>query len=237
MNPAPLLAFAAHPDDLEFAIGAIIAKETQSGRPAHFVICSHGESASNGTPDQRTAEAAAAAKLLGATLEFLDLDGDAHLTLNPAHAIALARIIRQQKPAILLAPTPMENQHPDHHRLALLSRDAARLARFGGLAELRDLSPHAINALLFYAITPDAEPRDIPPILVDISDPALLDTWTRSMQAHASQMKTKNYVEIHLTRARLLGLRAGTGHALPLFPNDPLVFASLAPIIQSARAF
>ena len=44
-NPdlAPLLAFAAHPDDIEFACGGVVMKETQNGRAVHLVICSRGE--------------------------------------------------------------------------------------------------------------------------------------------------------------------------------------------------
>ena len=51
----PLLAFGAHPDDIEFGCGGVIAKETRAGRAAHFVICSRGEAASHGTPKQRVA--------------------------------------------------------------------------------------------------------------------------------------------------------------------------------------
>src|SRR4051812_31004005 len=75
---APLLAFGAHPDDIEFGCGGVIANETRAGRGAHFVVCSRGESASNGNADQRTAEAEKSAGILGATLEFIDLGGDAH---------------------------------------------------------------------------------------------------------------------------------------------------------------
>ena len=39
----------------------------------------------------------------------------------------------------------------------------ARLARYGGLKELRRQKPHAIGQLFFYAVTPEAEPRDITP--------------------------------------------------------------------------
>src|SRR5690242_19452067 len=78
----PLLAFGAHPDDLEFACGGIVAKETGFGRPVHFVICSHGEAGSYGTPGRRVSEAKKSARLLGATLEFIQLDGDAHLEIK-----------------------------------------------------------------------------------------------------------------------------------------------------------
>ena len=57
------------------------------------------------------------------------------------------------------------------------------------------------------------------------------------MEAHVSQMQTRNYVELQLTRARLRGLRAGIGHAMALFPNDPLVLDPLAPVSRGARRF
>jgi LmbE family N-acetylglucosaminyl deacetylase len=237
--PTHLLAFAAHPDDLEFAVGAVLAKEVQAGRPVHMVICSKGEAGTNGTPDGRMKESENAARILGAWLTFLDLEGDAHLGIKTAHALALARLIRIHKPAILLAPSTVQNQHPDHWRLGTLVRDAARLARYGGVEELRSHPPHAVLALFYYALSPDAEPRDISPVLIDVSDPGILDTWTAAMNAHASQLKTRNYPDLQLTRARLNGLRVGGAvtHAIPLFPADPLVFESLATLNRSARAF
>jgi N-acetylglucosamine malate deacetylase 1 len=231
-----ILAFGAHPDDIEFGCGAVIARETRAGRPAHFVVCSRGESASSGAPDERVLEAQSAAMILHATLEFIELGGDAHLAHTPQHAITLADIIRRHRPAIVLAPTVVENQHPDHTVLGKLVRDAARRARGGGVAELRAIPPHAIDALLFYAVTPDSEPRDIAQVFIDVSDEKTIATWTASMEAHATQMKTRNYVDLQLTRAHLNGLRAGVSHAVALFPADPLVFDSLASL-QTARRF
>jgi LmbE family N-acetylglucosaminyl deacetylase len=234
---APLLAFGAHPDDIEFGCGGVIACETLAGRKAHFVVCSRGEAGTHGTPKQRTAEAKKAAARLGATVEFLELDGDAHLEMRAAHAIKLAKIIRNARPSVVLAPSLVENQHPDHGRLGKLVRDAARLARFGGLKELRAQKPHAIEQLFYYAVTPEAEPRDITPVLIDVSDPAIVAAWTAAMNAHVSQMSTRNYAELQLTRARLLGARAGISHAIALFPNEPLVFDSLAQAGRCARRF
>src|SRR4051812_26299081 len=99
---APILAFGAHPDDIEFGCGGVIALETRAGRSAHFVICSRGESGTNGTPAERKIEAANAAQILGATHEFLELDGDAHLEIKSAHVIKLAEIIRRIRPGIVL---------------------------------------------------------------------------------------------------------------------------------------
>jgi hypothetical protein len=54
----------------------------------------------------------------------------------------------------LCSPQPqVDNQHPDHGRLGRLVRDVARLARYGGLPELRDSPPHSIKQLFFYVLT------------------------------------------------------------------------------------
>ncbi len=235
-DPAPLLAFGAHPDDIEFGCGGVIARETHAGRPVHLVVCSRGEAGTNGTPAQRTREAKAAAKILGATIEFLHLDGDAHLEIRAAHALRLASIIRRVRPGIVLAPTLEQNQHPDHWRLSTLVRDAARLARYGGLKELRRAKSHAIDQLFFYAVSPEAEPRDVTPVYIDVSD--VHHIWYDAMVAHKSQLtKARPYHLLKMAHASVLGQRLGFPAAQALWPNDPLVFDSLAPLTRSGRRF
>ena len=234
-DSAPLLVFGAHPDDIEFGCGGVVAQEAGLGRSVHLVVCSKGEAGSRGTPEERVAEAQKAAAVLGATLEFVELDGDAHLEIKAAHAIRLAGIIRRFKPALVLAPSLVQNQHPDHWRLGTLVRDATRLARYGGLAELRELPSHPVGQLLFYPVTPEAEPRDLSPVLVDVS--GAVETWKASMEAHLTQVSSRSYVELQLSRARSLGLRAGVEYATALFPSDPPVFASLGHLGCGARSF
>lgn len=231
------LVFGAHPDDIEFGCGAVIAKEARAGRAAHFVVCSQGEAATNGTPRQRIAEAKRAAALLGATVEFLDLGGDAHFERKAAHVLKLAAIIRRVRPVAVLAPTVVENQHPDHAVLGRMVRDAARVARYGGVKELKRAARHAVEQVWFYAIGSEAEPADLARVWIDVSEPEAIAAWTAAMEAHASQMKTRNYVEMQLTRARLHGMRAGVAAAVPLWANDPLVFGSLAEAGRGARRF
>src|ERR1700679_839324 len=102
---SPLLAFGAHPDDIEFGCGGVIARETGAGRKAHFVVCSRGESATHGTPEVRMGEAKAAAAILGAPGKFTELGGAASLEPKAAHALTLAAIIRRVRPGIVLAPS------------------------------------------------------------------------------------------------------------------------------------
>jgi LmbE family N-acetylglucosaminyl deacetylase len=230
----PLLAFGAHPDDIEFGCGGVVALETRRGRAAEFVVCSRGEAGTNGTPEERTREAEKAASILGARLRWLELDGDAKLEVRAEHIIRLARLIRELRPQTILAPSLVQNQHPDHWRLAQCVRDAARLARYGGLAELKELPPHAIEQLLFYHLAADPDPVGVQPILIDVSDVQILKTWTDAMEAHASQMKTRRYAELQLARATVTGGRCGVRAAIALYPNDPLVFGSLAPLARKS---
>lgn len=234
-DAAPLLVFGAHPDDIEFGCGGVIAQETRAGRAVHFVVCSRGEAGTHGWPEQRVTEAQRGAALLGATIEFVELDGDSHLEVRAAHAITLAGTLRRVRPGIVLGPSLVPNQHPDHWRLGRLVCDATRLARFGGVGELRALPPHRIAHLLFYALTRDAEPADISPVLIDVSRPEIVAAWVAAMEAHASQVTARNYVDVQLTRARLHGLGASVEYATALFPADPLVFTSLSGLDRGAR--
>lgn len=232
-----LVAFGAHPDDIEFGAGGVIAQHTLNGGFAQLVVGSRGESATHGSPEERVAEAARGAALLGAELEWVDLGGDAHFSLNTVHALTLAAVIRRLRPHWVLAPTVESNQHPDHAVLGTLVRNAARLARYGGVTELKGQPPHAIDALLHYAIVPEAEPTSGGQVWMDLSPPAIKERWQAAMAAHASQARTRNYVELQLTRARLLGLRAGVEYAQALYPADPIVLTSLDPLGRTARRF
>ena len=208
--------------------------------PAARPTWSSARAASRPATAHRKSDCASArtrARALGASLELIELDGDARLEEKAAHAIRLAGVIRRLRPSTVLAPTLVENQHPDHYRLGRLVRDAARIARYGGVAELRELAPHAIEQLFHYALAPAAEPRDVSPVLVDVSAPEVLAAWTAAMEAHATQVKARAYVEMQLTRARVNGLRAGVGHAIALYPNDPPVVDSLARLGRSASRF
>ncbi len=64
----PHLAFGAHPDDIEFGCGGVVALETLGGRTAHLVVCSRGEVRDvRHPPSSGRSKAERAAVHLGAT--------------------------------------------------------------------------------------------------------------------------------------------------------------------------
>jgi hypothetical protein len=62
-------------------------------------------------------------------------------------------------------------------------------------------------------------------------------TWWKAVQAHQSQVKTREYAGLQMARASMHGQRAGVSFAIPLFPNDTLVFESLQPLGRAARHY
>jgi bacillithiol biosynthesis deacetylase BshB1 len=227
-----ILAVGAHPDDIEFGCAHVLIKEARKGNAVKLLVLSRGEAGSHGTPESREEEARAAAKLIGAEIEFCDFGGDCHILQTPQNAFHIAAEIRKFQPAIVLAPHIDEDQHPDHAVVGKLTRDACRFARYGGLSALRLHAAHAITALYYYGITKEV---GTPDVVVDISDVAL--EWEAAMACHASQMKSRGYIDLRLAGARHLGLSIGVEYAAGLYVNDPIRVDTLSELTLSSRHF
>jgi LmbE family N-acetylglucosaminyl deacetylase len=228
-----ILAVGAHPDDVEFGCAPILIQEVRNGHEARILVTSKGEAASAGEPEERVQEAKDAARLIGAAIQFLELGGDCHIEHNTASAMTLAREIRRVKPDVILAPHLGENQHPDHSAVGKIVRDAARLARFGGLRDLEDLPPHPITSVYFYTITQVFV--DPPQLVVDVTP--VREAWEAAIQCHKSQMRTRNYLDLVISRARTLGAAIGVEYAVGLWLNDPIRVGSLGDLPLSSRYF
>ena len=232
-----LLAIGAHPDDLEFGMGGVLLNEKAAGSVISLVITSKGESGSHGSPEQRVAEARNAVALLGADqrMTFLDFGGDGQQVASPQNALALARIIRGVKPAMVFAPVPLPNQHPDHVAVGTAARDACRLARYGGLEPLKDVPTHTVGSLWFYSLSLTSDAALSTAVLVDVSD--VIEPWKMLMACHHSQVSNRDYIDLQVTRARQLGHMAGCGYAIALWPNDPPVLSHIHSLARCARGF
>jgi LmbE family N-acetylglucosaminyl deacetylase len=72
-------------------------------------------------------------------------------------------------------------------------------------------------------------------LVVDVS--GSFQAWTEAMQCHVSQMRTRDYVEMLATRARLLGMQVGVEHAMAVWANDPVRLTGLSDLRGSGRRF
>jgi N-acetylglucosamine malate deacetylase 1 len=234
-----ILAVGPHPDDVEFGCAPILIQEVAAGHQVQLLVCSKGEAASSGTPEERVEETRQAARVIGAPVEFLDLGGDCRIEYNAANRLLMTAQIRKFQPQVVLAPLAGdklagENQHPDHVAVSRLVRDAARLARYGGVEGFQDLPPHSIGHLYYYSITRPFQ-DGLPDVVIDVSP--VKEKWETAMACHRSQMRTRPYADLVRARARTLGASIGVEYAVGLWTNDPLRLRSLADIPLSSRYF
>ncbi|MCC6323175.1 PIG-L family deacetylase [Candidatus Nomurabacteria bacterium] len=228
-----ILAFGAHPDDVEFGCGGLLIKEIQNGNKVKVVVTSFGEAGTNGTPISRKKEATEAAKFIGAEIEFINLGEDCHIEKNTKNTIKLAEVIRKYKPNVVLATSQTHNQHPDHKNLSDMVRDASRLARYGGLKELKKYATHNIDGLYYYQSS--AEIDNKPDIVVDVT--GQYEMWVKAMSMHKSQMKTRGYINLVTSKARAIGASVGVEYATGLWANDPIRIESFSDFKNSSRNY
>lgn len=127
-----LLVFGPHPDDLEIGLGGAIAKHVALGYTVGLCDLTRGELGTNGTPQERVAEAEAARAVLGARWrENLGLP-DGGIDADAAHVREVVALLRRAKPKAIAAPYGGD-RHPDHvaaHRLLTRAAFLSGLTRY-----------------------------------------------------------------------------------------------------------
>ena len=122
-----ILAFGAHPDDVELSAAGTIMKHIAQGKTVAIVDLTQGEMGSRGTIHTRYEEAAAASEILGIShRENLKME-DGFFEINEANKRKIVEQIRRFQPEIVLA-NAMSDRHPDHGRAGKLVSDACFLS-------------------------------------------------------------------------------------------------------------
>jgi N-acetylglucosamine malate deacetylase 1 len=122
-----VLAFGAHPDDVELGCSGTLLKLKAQGKKIGIVDLTKGEMGTRGTDLTRKEEAADAAEILGLDIrENLDL-GDGFFEIDQKNRLSVIRAIRKYRPTIVLANS-FKDRHTDHARGAQLVKEACFLA-------------------------------------------------------------------------------------------------------------
>src|ERR1041385_3687158 len=198
-----LLAFAAHPDDVELSCAGTMLLAKKSGKRTGIVDMTRGELSTRGTLESRAKETEAASKIM--QLDYrtnLELS-DGNIDLSQDNLRLVIRELRKAKPLIVLGPSPKE-RHPDHEAAAELVH---RAIFYAGLAkyETRDdegnvQQPHRPLLALNFMQTLSFEPR----IVIDISE--VFEERMQTMEAFGSQffgsvVRDKSEKETFLSQA------------------------------------
>ncbi len=122
-----ILAFGAHPDDVELSCSGALMVEIANGKKVGVVDLTEGELGTRGTVATRYEEAAAATKILGLTVRENLKMADGFFTNGKEDQLKVIAAIRKYKPEIIFCNAP-EDRHPDHGRGGLVLSDAAFLS-------------------------------------------------------------------------------------------------------------
>ena len=222
--PVDLLFFAAHPDDIELAAGATLAKSVRDGLRAGMVDLTRGEMGTRGTPKTREREAAASAKALGASFRIhLDF-GDGALLTGREQELQIIDVVRRARPRVVFAPYP-DDRHPDHSRTGRIVTESSFYA---GLRALETGVPAFRPQIVIYYLQNYSV---APTFIVDVTD-----TWKTKMRAvlkfksqffdpKSKEPKTfisdPKFLEMIEARGRHYGAQIGAKFGEPFVTKQP----------------
>lgn len=186
-----VLAFGAHPDDVEISAAGTLLAHLFLGKVAGIIDLTLGELGTRGTPELRKAESDEAAKILGVHYrENLEMK-DGFFNNDAPGQMEIIKRIRKYQPEIVLC-NAVEDRHPDHGRASRLVSDACFLS---GLSKIETQYEGALQiAWRPKAIYHYTQDRYIKPnLLVDIS--AFMQKKEEALRAYSSQFYNSNSKE------------------------------------------
>lgn len=216
-----ILAFGAHPDDVELGCSGTIAKEVSLGKKVGIIDLTRGELGTRGSVAIRNEESAKASEILGVTIrENLDMR-DGFFVNDEAHQLKVIQAIRKYQPDVVLC-NAITDRHIDHGKGSKLVSDACFLS---GLIQIKtELNGEAQQAWRPKVVYHYIQWQTIEPdFAVDIT--GYMDKKMESVLAYSSQfydpnskepvtpIASKNFLDSIRYRAQDLGRLVGVEYA------------------------
>jgi bacillithiol biosynthesis deacetylase BshB1 len=231
VNPdaVDLLFFGPHPDDIEIGVGGTVARHAALGHRVGLCDLTAGEMGSNGTVDERLAEAAAARAVLGARWR-VNLRWPDRAIGDPEHVREAAALIRAARPRAIAVPH-WSDRHPDHVAASRVLTEAvfsAGLRRYQAAGEA-----WKADWICYYFINDSSTPS----FVVDVSP--YYETKRRALACHVSQfapdagdsvstrLTTPRFQQLIESRDAQFGALAGVAYAEGFVVRDPLMRESI----------
>jgi N-acetylglucosamine malate deacetylase 1 len=219
---ADVLAIAAHRDDVEQTCGGALLRMKSLGVSTAILDLTQGEAGTRGTAEERAAEAAEAARILGVAWRgALDIpDGRVENTFE--NRLKIVEALRRIRPRVVILPY-WTGRHPDHYTTATLGYEACFLS---GLARIDTGTPHHRPFKIVYAsLYADVRPT----FVVDITP--FIEDRHRALMAYRSQYANQSagsglFVpeeeirERTFAEARHYGTLAGVRYAEPFVQKE-----------------
>jgi len=219
---AEVLAIAAHRDDVEQTCGGTLLRMRSLGVTTAILDLTQGEAGTRGSAEERAAEAAEAARILGvARREALDIpDGRVENTWE--NRLKIVEVLRRIRPRVVILPY-WAGRHPDHYTTSTLGYEACFLA---GLARIDTRTPpHRPFKIVYASLYADVRPT----FVVDITP--FIEERHRALMAYQSQyanqvagtglfVPEEEIRERTFAEARHYGTLAGVRYAEPFVQKE-----------------
>ncbi len=216
-----ILAFGAHPDDVELGCAGTILKEVALGKKVGIVDLTRGELGTRGSAEIRDKEAAAAAAILGVSVRENLAFRDGFFVNDEAHQLEVIKMIRKYQPEIVLC-NAVDDRHIDHPKGSQLVSDACFLS--GLIRITTSLDGEEQKAWRPKVVYHYMQWKNlVPDFVVDIT--GYVEQKTAAILAYSSQfydpnskepespISSKNFLESLNYRSRDLGRLTGLEHA------------------------
>jgi bacillithiol biosynthesis deacetylase BshB1 len=223
-----LLVFGPHPDDIEIGFGGAVALHTALGFRVGLCDLTRGELGSNGTPEEREAEAEEARHVLGAAWRRNLRWPDGGITGSDDQIRDVVDLIRRTSPRTVALPY-WNDRHPDHRAASdVLARAAFKsgLRRFAGSDDAPAWRP---DWVCYYFIN-DSAPESFG---LDVS--AHYEAKRRALACHRSQFTTAgiesvstrltapHFQQLIESRDAHLGAQVGVAFAEAVVVREPML--------------
>jgi bacillithiol biosynthesis deacetylase BshB1 len=225
-----LLVFGPHPDDLEIGLGGTIAHHAARGLRVGLCDLTAGEMGSNGTVEERLAEAEAARVVLGAAWRENLRWPDREIGKHPGHLDQAVAFLRRHQPRAVAVPY-WSDRHPDHVAASAVLTEAVFNA---GLKRYKPEQPAWKPEWVCYYFINDG---DRPSFVIDVS--AHYEQKRRALDCHVSQFRrpgegaaatrlnTPLFRQLIESRDAQFGALAGVTWAEGFVVRDPILRPTL----------
>ncbi len=190
MSDTDILAFGAHPDDVELTCGGTIIKMTSKGYRVGIVDLTRGERGTRGTPEIRKLEAEKAAKIMNLTLRKNLEIPDTGVSNTLEYRKKVIAVLREHHPKVVILP-PNDMRHPDHTNAERLVFEACY---FSGLKNFDAQGEHFRPAKLLKLHHPKHQYK--PTFVVDITH--FFQKKLEAIAAHESQFPSDDKTQAGL---------------------------------------
>jgi len=235
-----ILAFGAHPDDVELGSAGTLAKAVKQGKSVAIIDLTQGELGTRGSASQREIEAQKAATVLGIKQRENLKFKDGFFVNDEPHQRLVIQKLRNYRPKIVLC-NAREDRHIDHGRGNRLVNDACFLSGLSKI-ETQDHKGQSQAVWRPKLVLEYIQWNDIKPdIILDIS--GSLKTKIQAVSAYSSQffdpdskeahtpISSKNFLQSVTYRAQNFGRLIGTEAAEGFTSRQPLSVANLDALI------